>query len=543
MDYPKLAELLYPNITKTIEELEKEYPRRELPDKAEVLRFAPSPTGRIHLGNLYAAFFPQTFARQSNGIFILRIEDTDEKRAVENGTQLIIEDLEDYGYQIDESPIVGGNYDPYVQTQREEIYQICAKHLINIGRAYPCFCSEEQLNEMRENQEKRKKRVGYYGNYAKCRNLTLKEVEEKINNNEKYVIRLKSIGDFNKKVIFKDLIKGKMELPENDVDYVLIKSDGIPPYAFAHVVDDHYMRVTTVTRDDSYVSTLTYHLEIWAAFGWEPTKYAHLSPLNVKEGDTVRKLSKRKDPEAAISYHHEKGVPKEAVKLYFATLLNSNFEGWYLQNQDKPYTDFSFTYDKMAKSGSLFDMEKLINLSKNYLSKLIAREVYNRLLIWAEEFDQDFAKLITKYRDYTINVLNIEREQLKPRKDFAFYSEIKDNIYYMYDELYSNEVNLSTVNDLEEFKTIVNQYIDEYYDINDDKETWFRKMKELAGAHDYATDMKDYKLNPENYKGNIADISNMIRMAVTSETKTPDLHQILKLLGPDRIKERISKIL
>jgi len=545
MDYPKLADLIYPNIKKSIADYEKEYPKRENSENAEVVRFAPSPTGRIHLGNLFAAFTPETFARQTNGIFVLRIEDTDEKRAIENGTELILDDLKAYGYKIDENPIDGGNYGPYVQTKRADIYSAFAKHLISIGRAYPCFCSEEELTSMREAQESKKARVGYYGRYAICRNLTLEEIEEKINNGEKYVIRLKSIGDFNKKITFKDLIKGTMELPENDMDYVLIKSDGIPPYAFAHVVDDYLMRITTVTRDDSYISTLTYHLEIWDAFGFKPPRYAHLLPLNIKDGETVRKISKRKDPEAAISYHHERGVPKEAIKLYFATLLNSNFEGWYLQNQDKPYNEFTFTFDKMAKSGSLFDMEKLINLSKNFLSKLTAEEVYNRLLTWAEEFDQELADLITKYKDYTINVLNIEREQAKPRKDFAFYNEIKDSIWYMYDEYYDKMVDfsqLSQVNFTEEHFDIINQYIDNYYDINDDKETWFRKMKELAEANNYAPEMSLYKENKDNYKGNIADISNIIRIAVTSQPKTPDLYEIMKLLGKERIKTRISKI-
>ena len=308
-----LADLLYPNITKTIEDLEKMYPSRELTEGAEVCRFAPSPTGRMHMGNLFASFLPEVIAHQSNGVFILRIEDTDEKRAIDNGIELILEDLEHYNYKVDEHPNIGGNYGPYIQTKRAEIYHIVAKYLVSICRAYPCFCSEEDLNEMRQKQERKKARIGYYGAYAKCRNLTFEEIKKRIENGEKWVLRLKSMGDFNKKFKFKDLIKGTLELPENDMDQVLVKSDGIPPYAFAHVCDDHFMRVTTVTRDDSYISSVPYHLELWDACGFKAPKFAHLLPLNIKEGNIIRKISKRKDPEAAVSFYHERGIPVEAI--------------------------------------------------------------------------------------------------------------------------------------------------------------------------------------------------------------------------------------
>jgi len=541
MDYQKLADILFPEVKKTIADYEKEYPERNLPKGAEVVRFAPSPTGRVHMGNLYASFIPEVFARQTNGVFTLRIEDTDAKRAIENGIQLIYDDLKAYNYQIDESPIDGGAYGPYVQSERKDIYATFAKHLVSIGRAYPCFCSEEYLTEMRGMQEKKKARVGYYGKFTRCRDLSLSEIEEKLSNGVKFVIRLRSLGDYNKKITFKDRIKGTMELTQNDINHVLLKSDGIPPYAFAHVVDDYLMRTTTVTRDDSYISSVPYHLEIWAAFGFEPPRFAHILPLSIKDGNSFRKLSKRKDPEAAISYHHEKGVPKEAIKLYFATILNSNFDGWYLQNQGKDYHEFNFSFEKMSKSAPLFDMEKLTNLAKNYLSRLTASELYDQFLTWAEEFDEDFAKIITKNKDYTIAVLNIEREQNKPRKDFAFYSEIKEHIWYMYDELFTNEICCCQVNDKDECADIVNQYVDKYYDIKDNKENWFNKMKELAVANGYADEMSRYKENPEKYKGSIADISNMIRVAVTSKTTTPDLYEILKLLGTERIKARIKQ--
>ena len=439
MNYKDLAELLYPEVTTTIEDLEKMYPPRDLPKGAEVTRFAPSPTGRLHMGGLYATFMPEVIAVQTNGVFILRIEDTDEKRAIENGTQLILDDLLAFDYRIDEDPINGGAYGPYVQTQRINIYHTVAKYLVSIGKAYPCFCSEDDLNQMRELQEHKKQRIGYYGKYAKCRDLTYEEVKAHIDAGDKWVLRLKSTGDFDKKIIFKDLIKGTIELPENDLDQVIVKSDGIPPYAFAHVCDDHFMRVTIVTRDDSYISSVPYHLELWNACGFEPPKFAHLLPINVKDGNTIRKISKRKDPEAAVAFYTERGLPNEAIKLYFATLMNTNFEGWFLQNPDKSYRDFTFSFDKMSKSGPLFDLEKIINISKNYLSRLSAKEVYDELLKWASIYDKDFAELITKYKDYTISILNIEREQAKPRKDFSCYGEIKSYIWYMYKELYSPE--------------------------------------------------------------------------------------------------------
>ena len=538
-----LADLLYPNITKTIDDLETIYPTRSLSEDAEVCRFAPSPTGRMHMGNLYASFIPEVIAKQTNGIFMLRIEDTDNKRAIENGVQLIIDDLEHYNYVVNEHPIKGGDYGPYIQTERKEIYHIVAKYLVSIGRAYPCFCSEEDLSKMREHQEKKKARIGYYGHYAKCRNLSYEEIKKHIENGDKWVLRLKSMGDFNKKIIFKDLVKGTIEMPENDIDQVLIKSDGIPPYALAHVCDDHFMRVTTVTRDDSYISSVPYHLELWNACGFKAPKFAHLLPLNIKEGNTIRKISKRKDPTAAVSFYHEKGIPVEAIKLYFATIMNSNFEGWLLQNPDKSFRDFEFSFNKMSKSGPLFDLEKVINISKNYLSRLSAVEIYENLLIWAKEFDAQFANLITKYKEYTIGILNIEREQKKPRKDFSCYSEIKSYIWYMYDELFDNvHYEWQNVNNTEEIKTILLDYIDNYYNDNDDKDSWFNRMKELSEKYGYCSNIKEYKENPDNYKGSIVDISMVLRVALTTKSMTPDLYEIMKLLGKERIKSRFDYI-
>lgn len=537
-----LANLLFPNVTKTIEEYEKIYPERQLKEGAIVSRFAPSPTGRVHMGNLFASFVPEVFARQTDGVFILRIEDTDAKRAIENGIELILDDLKNYNYKIDENPIDGGNYGPYIQTERKEIYDAFAKYLVSIGRAYPCFCSEEDLTNMRSEQEAKKERIGYYGKYAKCRNLTYEEVKAHLDNGDKYVIRLRSQGDFNKKIIFKDLIKGTIELPENDLDQVIIKSDGIPPYAFAHVVDDHLMRVTHVTRDDSYISSVPYHMELWEAFNFKKPKFAHLLPLCIKDGETIRKISKRKDPEAAVSFYHERGIPKEAIKLYFATLLNSNFEEWYLQNQDKSYRDFTFTFNKMSKSGPLFDLDKLLNISRNYISRLTKDEVYDDLLTWSNTYDKDFYNLIIKYKEYTKNILNIERQQKKPRKDYSSYSDIKDQVFYMYDELYNpDNYEWGQITDKKEINTILNLYMEKYYDVSD-KDTWFNNIKLLSEELGYAGNMKDYKNNPENYKGSVADVSTVLRVAITSKSMTPDLYEIMRLLGKDRIIERIKKI-
>ena len=545
MNYNDLANLLYPNVTKTIEDLEKMYPERNLTNGQEVCRFAPSPTGRMHMGNLYASFIPEVIAKQTNGVFILRIEDTDNKRAIDNGIELIINDLEHYNYIINEDPIKGGAYGPYIQTERKEIYHIVAKYLVSIGRAYPCFCSEEELTNMRERQEMRKDRIGYYGKYAKCRNLSYEEIKKHIDAGDKWVLRLKSMGDFNKKIVFKDLVKGTIELPQNDIDQVLIKSDGIPPYAFAHVCDDHFMRVTVVTRDDSYISSVPYHMELWDACGFKTPKFAHLLPLNIKEGNTIRKISKRKDPEAAVSFYHERGIPVEAIKLYLATILNSNFEGWLTQNPDKSYRDFEFSFSKMSKSGPLFDLEKLINISKNYICRLKATEVYDNTLMWANEFDHEFEDLLLKYKDYTTAIINIEREQKKPRKDYASYSDIKKQIWYMYDELFNDNIEYDFVNitDKEEISKIVTTYLDKYYDSSDDKETWFNKIKELTDALGYASDMKAYKENPDNYKGSVADVSTVIRVVVTTKSMTPDLYEILRLLGKERIQDRFNKFL
>lgn len=547
MTNKELANLMYPSVTKTISDYETIYPERNIDDKAVVSRFAPSPTGFVHMGSLLAAFVSNKAARDTNGIFYLRIEDTDGKRSVENGIEGIINDLNAFNIEIDEGAISDnkeiGNYGPYIQSKRIDIYNTFAKWLVENDYAYPCFCSEEDINEIRKIQESKKDRIGYYGKYAKCRFLTNEERAERIKNGEKFVLRLKSTGDFNKKVVINDLVRGSIEYPENDIDHVLIKSDGVPVYHFAHVVDDHLMRTTHVTRGEEWLPSTPLHIELFKKFGFKVPKYCHLGlVMKVDEEGVRRKLSKRKDPEAAVSYYHEKGIPVEAVKLYLMTIANSNFEGWMDSNPGKSIDEFKFDFKKMSKSGSLFDLEKLLNISRNYISRLTAREVYDDTLKWASEFDKEFYEILTKYKDYSINIFNIEREQKKPRKDYESYSSIKSQVWYMYDELFNDnlEYDFDKISDSKEIKNILNEYI-KLYDENDDKDTWFNKIKEVADTLGYASDMKAYKENPNNYKGNVADIATVIRVVLTTSRVTPDLYAIMQLLGKDRIINRFNK--
>ena len=548
MTYKDLADLIFPNITKTVEDYEKMYPERNLPEGAMVTRFAPSPTGFVHMGSLLASFISRKAAKDTNGVFYLRIEDTDQKREVENGIEGIVEDLRNFKIEIDEGALSRdksiGNYGPYIQSERKEIYQAFIKHLLEQGLAYPCFCTAEQLDETREMQEATKARIGYYGRYAVCRNIKLEDAYNRIKNGENYIIRLKSPGDFERKVVVQDLVKGKIEFPENDLDIVIMKSDGLPTYHFAHLVDDHLMRTTHITRGDEWVSSLPIHIQLFKVFGFNPPKYAHLSPIMKQEGDTKRKLSKRKDPEAAMSYYAELGIPTEAVHLYLMTIANTNFEQWYDQNKEKSIDDFKFDFKKISSSGALFDLEKLINISRNYISYLKAEDVYDRVLSWAEVYDKEFYNLLNKYKEFTIGLFSIERYQKKPRKDFESWSTVKNNIWYMYDELFNDiEYDFQKITDKQEIKNILEIYLNKYYNELDDKDTWFNKIKELSDELGYASNMKEYKENPDNYKGNIADVSTVIRVVLTSSSMTPDLYELMKLLGMTRIKARVNKFI
>lgn len=550
MTNKELADLIYPNITKGIEDYEKEYPKRDLKEGAIVTRYAPSPTGFIHIGALLASFTESTFARQTGGVFYLRIEDTDTKRTIENGILSIIKGLKEFEVVFDEGQISEsdyiGNYGPYVQSERKEIYQAFIKHLITEGKAYPCFCTEEELNEVRSEQERNKCRIGYYGNYAVCRNLTNEQRAEKIKNKVPFIIRLKSEGDYNKKIICHDEIRGDIAFPENDLDVVINKTDGLPTYHFAHLVDDYLMRTTHVIRGDEWLSSLPLHYELFKTFGFKPPKYAHISPLAKIDEETggMRKLSKRKDKECAMSYYHELGIPYEAVRLYLATITSSGFEEWYIANPNGKIEDYKFEFKKMNKSPALFDLDKLNNISKNYISRLTAEDLYERISNYLKQYDTSFYEIFTKDKEYSTSILNIERCQKKPRKDIGKYSDTLKEIWYMYDELFTNlDYNWQEISDVNEIKNILNKYIDEYYNEQDDKETWFNKIKELCDELGYASDMKLYKENPSNYKGSVADVSMVLRVALTTKSMTPDLYEIMKLLGKNRIIDRISKIM
>ena len=548
MTNKELANIMYPNVTKTIDDYEKMYPERNLKEGAIVSRFAPSPTGFVHMGSLLTAFIERKFPKDTGGVFYLRIEDTDQKRSVENGIQGIIDDLKNFDITIDEGVVSEneekGNYGPYIQSKRTDIYNTFAKYLVENDYAYPCFCSSEDIEEIRKRQEKNKDRIGYYGRFARCRNLTNEERAEKIKKGESYVLRLKSTGDFNKKITINDCVRGKVDYPENDIDHILIKSDGIPVYHFAHVVDDHLMRTTHVMRGEEWFPSTPLHIELFKKFGFKVPRYAHLGlVMKIDEDGSRRKLSKRKDPEAAVSFYHEKGIPIEAVKLYLTTIANSNFESWYDANKDKTIDDFKLDFKKISASGTLFDLDKMLNISKNYISRLKASEVYKASLKWAEEFDKELYDLLVKYKEYSINLFNIEREQKKPRKDYSCYSDIKNQIWYMYDELFDKKEDIYKDAEIKEYydSDILFDYINNYYDNNDTKEQWYEKVKSLAVKYGFASNVKDYKENPNDYNGHVGDICEFIRVAVTSLTMTPDLYELLKLLGKNRIYSRIER--
>ena len=456
MTYKDLADFIFPDIKHDIAYYEEKYPQRNLKEGSIVTRYAPSPTGFVHIGALLASYTGYSFAKQSDGVFYLRIEDTDTKRTVENGVSKIIKDLQDFNITFDEGMIdeqaEKGNYGPYIQSSRKEIYHTFIKYLIAENKAYPCFLTEEELTAMRERQEKYKERIGCYGKYAKYRDVEPEEAIEKIKNGEPYIIRLKSPGSFYKKVKCHDLIRGELEFPENDLDIPIMKKDGLPTYHFAHLVDDHLMRTTHVIRGDEWVASLPLHIQLFQVFGFKAPKYAHISPLLKNDNGTIRKLSKRKDPECAVSFYHEMGIPNEAVKLYLATIINSNFEEWYLQNKDKSIADFKFTFKKVSKSGALFDLEKLGNISKTYFSRLTKDELYEQEVKYLEEFDQEFLHVFTKNSDYSKSILNIEREIKKPRKDIEKYSDIKRLFSFMYDETFKptwdeKEIDIELISD------------------------------------------------------------------------------------------------
>ncbi len=546
MDYKDLANLIFPD-AKEISYYEEKYPERNLPEGAVVTRFAPSPTGFVHIGGLYQALVARTVAEKTGGVFFLRVEDTDQKREVENGVTGIVNSLKDFDMAPDEGMISDteeiGNYGPYKQSLRKEIYQAYAKYLLEQGKAYPCFCTPDDLEEIRNKQEAAKLRTGYYGVWAKCRNLSVEEMAEKVKAGEPYIIRFKSPGREDRKIKHKDVIKGNVDFPENDQDIIIIKSDGLPTYHFAHAVDDHLMHTTHVIRSDEWLSSVPLHLQLFHELGFKAPKYAHISPIMKNDNGGKRKLSKRKDPEAAVSYYKEQGIPTDAVKEYLLNIANSTFENWRRANSDKKIEEFDFQLNKMSVSGALFDMIKLLDIGKTVISKMTAEDVYEKALKWAEEYDNELADLL-KDKEYALKIFGIERGNKKPRKDIAKWSDVKENISYMYDsEFYKNTQEYPyqpAISNKEDISKILDLYIEKYYDENDDKQTWFDKIKEVAGKMGYAKEVKEFKANPGMYKAHVGDVSTVLRVALTSRTNTPDMYEIMQVLGKDRIAKRFE---
>lgn len=544
MDYNKLAELMFPDVTKTPEDYEKKFPERSLSEGAKVTRFAPSPTGFLHIGGLFAAYVAERAAHTSGGVFYLRIEDTDKKREVENGVSGIVDGLKAFGIEFDEGMTSEtdetGAYGPYKQSERKEIYQAYCKDLVKKGLAYPCFCSAEELDKVRTAQEADKITPGYYGEYAKCRSLTFEEAEKNIKEGKPYVVRLKSPGKADGKIAFDDGIKGRIEMPENITDIVLLKTDGIPTYHFAHAIDDHLMGTTDVIRGDEWISSAPIHLQLFDVLSFKAPRYSHISPIMKEDAETggKRKLSKRKDPEAAVTYYHEVGYPKEAVLEYLMTIANSDYEQWRMENPSEDRNNFKFSLKHMSKAGALFDLAKLTDISKTYISTLSAREVYDAVHGWAEKYDSEFSEALDKNPEYALKIFSIERGNEKPRKDISKWEEVPEYIEYFY----KRPENLQFPENLSDEDMI--QILEEYkkvYDRNETGEEWFPKVREMSEKLGYAKAPKLYKKNPEDFKGHVGDVSTVIRIAATGRRNTPDLYQIMHVLGYDEVMARFDE--
>ncbi len=546
MDYKDLANLIFPE-AKEIAYYEEKYPERNLKEGAIVTRFAPSPTGFVHIGGLYQSLIARKLTKQTEGVFFLRVEDTDQKREVENGVTGIVNALKDFVILPDEGMISEtdekGNYGPYKQSLRKEIYQAYSKYLIEQGKAYPCFCTSEEVEGIRAKQEAAKIRPGYYGAWAKCRNHTVEEMAERIKNGDSYIIRFKSPGREDRKIKHHDLIKGNVDFPENDQDIVIIKADGLPTYHFAHAIDDHLMRTTHVIRGDEWLSSVPLHLQLFHELGFKAPKYAHIAPIMKNDEGNKRKLSKRKDAEAAVSYYEEEGIPEEAVKEYLLNIANSNFENWRRANPDKSMDEFELQLNKMSVSGALFDMVKLLDVGKTVISRMTAEKVYEEASKWAQKHDDELVKMLED-KEYALKVFGIERGNKKPRKDISKWSEVKENIEYMYDDKFYDKVQeypYQVINDKEEIKKILTLYLEKYYDVAYDKQTWFDQIKELAGEMGYAKEVKEFKTNPDQYKAHVGDVSTVLRVALTARTNTPDMYEIMQILGKDRMAKRFEK--
>ena len=544
MDHQALAELLFPHVTDTPADVQARYPHRDLSEGAIVTRMAPSPTGFVHLGNLVMGLTAERMAHQSGGVLFLRVEDTDAKREVPGAVEVLINTLKHYGIQFDEGAVIdgdNGHYGPYRQRQRASIYHVFAKQLVLEGKAYPCFCTEEELAAMREQQEAAKENFGYYGKYATWRDRPLEDIQAQLAAGNPWVLRFRSEGSIENQFKFDDLVKGKLTITENDIDHVLLKSDGIPTYHFAHAVDDELMRTTHVVRGDEWLATLPFHIQLFKALGFKLPKYVHIGPLMKMDGTSKRKLSKRKDPELALTFYKAEGFPVKAVYEYIMTVLNSNFEDWRRANADAPIDTFKFSPKKLNPAGSLFDYAKLVDVSKNVISRMDAATAYTLLTEWAQEFDPDFGGKLAANADYATQILAIGRGGKKPRKDLATWADAKEYMGFFYDEylaepVFDEKFDASTVKDA------LNRFL-EKFDIADDSGIWFAKVKEITEEMGFTTDMKAYKANPEAFPGTVADVSTFIRQATTGKTNSPDLYTVMQILGYERTVERIKAVI
>ncbi len=546
-DNERLAQLLLPNIDKTPDYYESQYPARNLPEGARVTRIAPSPTGYLHLGTLFAALVNRITATSTSGIFFTRIEDTDKKREIEGGIEDIIDGLNRFGISIDEGFVSGteqkGKYGPYQQSHRAEIYQTYVKKLIAEGLAYPCFCTAEELDAVRKQQESQKIRTGYHGKWAKHRDITYEEAKALIDEGKPFVIRLKSLGSEENRIVFDDGIKGKIEMPENDEDFVLLKSDGIPTYHFAHAVDDHLMHTTHVMRGDEWISSVPKHIQLFKYLGFKVPKYAHISPIMKLDNGAKRKISKRKDPEAAVHFFAEQGYDCDSVIEYLMTIAASDFEDWRRANPNTDYRDFKFNLKKMSVSGALFDENKLNDVSKIQIAKLSSDTVYDKLTVWAKEFDTQFYNILTQSPDYTRAALAIDRDGAsKPRKDIAKWSDVKDYLAYFYRSLYTPDHTLPENISGDDAKAFLSAY-KQVYNPDDERQDWFERIKSVCPVLGFAAETKEYKANPDAFKGSAGDLSTVLRIAVTGRRNTPDLCGIMKVLGKDECFARIDDMI
>lgn len=538
----QLAELLFGNIDKTPEYYEEKYPKRSLPEGAPVTRIGPSPTGFVHLGNLYNAIIGERLAHQNGGTFFLRIEDTDAKREVEGAVELVISAMDFFGIHFDEGASVDGDngeYGPYRQRLRKEVYQCYAKELVKKGMAYPCFCSEDDLSKMREEQISDKLNFGYYGKWAKCRDLSIDDIKKRIENGDKYVLRFKSNGDENNHVEVYDGIRGTLNVSENYQDFVLLKSDGIPTYHFAHVIDDHLMRTTHVVRGEEWLSTLPIHVQLFDALGFDRPIYCHTAVLMKMDGDTKRKLSKRKDPELGLEYYRSEGYAPRAVWEYLMTVLNSNFEEWRLENPDAPIDDFKFSLDKMSNSGALFDIMKFEDVSREVLLRTPANKIYDEFSDWLKEYDPEFYKLFTRDRDYSEKIIDVGRNGNRPRKDLTSWKQAREFFSFYFPETFKIEDEFPERVSEEDRNEILKQYLTSF-DIKDDNSEWFQKIRDITESMGYAVKPKDFKKNPDMYKGSVSDVSGVIRTAITGRTNSPDLWEICQIIGEDEMTRRIN---